>query len=575
MMNPVLLALVALPTAGPAGPPAAAVAQDDPPIKVWLSKRTPIERGKRVRVRVKTLDDGYVLVLHADPDGRVRVLFPLDPFVDHFLRGGDDFEIRGRGDREAFQVFESSGTGMVYAAYSRDPFRFDELVLGDHWDYQLDVWRVGDDPEADLTALAARMAAGGRFDYDLVRYDVWDRVAAYRGYGYYPGYNSGLHFRIGFQMGRSYYPFWYRFRVGYFYSRCYDWYYHDPYWYDPYYCDPFYTRLGYDPYFYPYWYDPYWYGPYWGGRYFVGTYYVYSPRYVVTRRPIAFVDRHYRFKQPDLRGDNTTLIGMRRRLPSAGATVRRAVVTSTDRRVLQTRTRAVTDGRRVVTTRDRSADQVRRVLGPTKQTPDDGRRVITRPRADNGDRRIQADGWGITDGRRVITPKTTGMTRPETRVRTQTPRVPDGRRTVQPPTTPRDNPATRVRRPVTRTTREVVRQPVTRGAATVTRSANVQRRPNVSTTPQRSRTPVRRATPSSSTRSRPAVSTPSRTRTVAPSRTPVRRTTPARSVSRPPTRSAVPARRPTTRSAMPSRPTVRRAPVRRPAVRRPPSRRPG
>lgn len=567
MMNPVLLALVALPAAGPAELPAGAVVPDDPPIKVWLNKRAPIERGNRVRVGVKTLDDGYVLVLHADPDGRVRVLFPLDPFMDHFLRGGDDFEIRGRGDREAFEVFESSGTGMVYAAYSRDPFQFDELVLGDHWDYQLDVWRVGDDPEADLTALAARMARGAHFDYDLVRYDVWDRVASYRGYRYYGGYNSGLRFSIGFHMGRGYYPFWYRFRVGYYYSRCYDWYYYDPYFYDPYYCDPFYTFAGYSPYYFPYWHDPYWYGPYWGGRYYVGTYYVYSPRYVVTRRPVAFVDRNYRFKQPARRGDNTSLIGMRRRQPSAGATVRRAVLTSTDRRVLETRERAVTDSRRVLTTRARTADQGRRVLAPAERAVNDGRRVMTRPRAENGDRRIQADGWGITDGRRVIAPKTTGRTPPDARVRTRVPDLPDRRSTVQPPATRRTEPAAQRHRPVSRTTRQVSRQPDSRATTVVRRPANVSRRPNVSTTPQ-SRTPVRRATPSRTPQTRPAVRTPSRSRSVRPSRTPVRRAAPTRAV-RPPTRMVAPARRPAIRSARPSRPAVRRAPVRRPPVRRP------
>ena len=70
--------------------------QGDPPVRLWLNKDH-VQLGDRVRVDVRTESDGYLLVLHAEPDGRVRVLFPLDPIHDNFVRGGDEFEVRGRG----------------------------------------------------------------------------------------------------------------------------------------------------------------------------------------------------------------------------------------------------------------------------------------------------------------------------------------------------------------------------------------------------------------------------------------------------------------------------------------------
>src|SRR2546427_11505282 len=71
--------------------------------------------GDRARVYVESAQDGYLVVLHADPEGRVRVLFPLDPRDDDFIRGGKRFEVRGRADRDAFQIEADEGSGTVLA----------------------------------------------------------------------------------------------------------------------------------------------------------------------------------------------------------------------------------------------------------------------------------------------------------------------------------------------------------------------------------------------------------------------------------------------------------------------------
>ena len=258
-------------------PPAVAAVQDDPPIRITLNNDRRYRRGDRAKVQVRVDDDGYLLVLHADPDGRVRVLFPLDPSDDNFVRGGRSYEIRGRGDREAFAVDVSSGSGAVYAAVSRDPFRFDGFVTGDHWDARaISDEPLQRDPEPELNELVRRMSTG-RFEYDLVAYDVSERAATVvyaptvvRSSYYDPFcdrytlytwdcdpyyYNGGSRVSIHIGFGRPYYGY----RPGYYYDPYYSPYdrdiyrygsyygYYDPYYYRPIYRypAPYYNRPGY------------------------------------------------------------------------------------------------------------------------------------------------------------------------------------------------------------------------------------------------------------------------------------------------------------------------------------------
>lgn len=239
------------------GPPAALPArapavQDDPAIRIWLSDDGRYQRGDRAQVQVKTQDDGYLLVLQVDPDGHLRVLFPLDPNDDAFVRGGKKYEITGRGDRESFMVDQRSGHGTVYAAVSRDPFRFDGYVTGDHWDYAaLDDVHVSDKPEADLNEFVQRLARSD-FDYDVLGYDVYENVVygsgttvynygpmiysdGYDGFGCYSYWGcGGSSIFIGINLGHH--------------RRFYD-----PFFYGPVYYDPFFYR----PFYYPVYYYPY------------------------------------------------------------------------------------------------------------------------------------------------------------------------------------------------------------------------------------------------------------------------------------------------------------------------------
>src|SRR5919106_3263741 len=133
MISELLLPLL---LAGELSSPAPTIAAaDEPPIQLWINNDRRFVPGDRAKVQVRTEDDGYLLVFHVDPEGYLRVLFPLDPDRDNFVRGGKKYEVKGRGDRESFEA-DSKGSGTVYAAVSRAPFRFDNFVIGDHWDYR-------------------------------------------------------------------------------------------------------------------------------------------------------------------------------------------------------------------------------------------------------------------------------------------------------------------------------------------------------------------------------------------------------------------------------------------------------
>jgi len=192
-------------------------------------------------VKVRTAEDGYVVVLRSDAQGRVRVLFPLDPTDDDFVRGGRTIEVRGRGDREAFYVDDADGAGLVLAARSAAPFKFDEFVRGDHWDYRvLTAREAGDDKEQALLDIAQRMTPDGHFDYDEAHYSVASVDSYYSGYNHY---YSPFGMRVGFGYGYGGWPY-YRYGA---YSSCYD-----PFFYAPLSCSSFYDPFFYRPYYRPF-----------------------------------------------------------------------------------------------------------------------------------------------------------------------------------------------------------------------------------------------------------------------------------------------------------------------------------
>jgi Domain of unknown function (DUF4384) len=190
-------------------------------ISLWTNRdEDPYRRGEQARVYFKPEIDGYITVLRVDTDGRTRVLFPREPWEDNFARGGGTFEVLDRDDR-AFTIDDYPGVGYIFAVSSPDPFRYDEFVRGDHWDYRLIAdGRVRGDPYVSLTEFASRIAGPGEYDYDIIPYYVEEHYDyprfvcydchSYVSYSYWNPYHySCSRFRIVIYDDYYYYPYRY------------------------------------------------------------------------------------------------------------------------------------------------------------------------------------------------------------------------------------------------------------------------------------------------------------------------------------------------------------------------------
>jgi hypothetical protein len=232
-----------LATSGTASDTSFAVARvGAPPIQLWMNGDRRFREGERVRVQVETEVDGFLLVLHSDTEGRVRVLFPVEPRDDALVQARRRYEVRAADNaRDAF-VADYEGTGLVWAAVAADPWRFEEISRDGRWDYgRLDVDRDAD-PERALTDLAQRISSSRGFDYDVLGYRVYGSslytasyyprpIYIYDDYLFCGGWNwrfhgcnrwpldGGFHISVGYGgfYDPWYYPYRYRYGYGYGY----------------------------------------------------------------------------------------------------------------------------------------------------------------------------------------------------------------------------------------------------------------------------------------------------------------------------------------------------------------------
>ncbi|HEX9165577.1 MAG TPA: DUF4384 domain-containing protein, partial [Gemmatimonadales bacterium] len=257
MFLTMLMALIA-PPAIPAGETPAFMAE---PVRLWIGGNRSFRSGDPVKVQVETGRTGHLLVLHLDPTGRVRVLFPITPADDPFVQAGRRYELRQPGEGVSFVAAEG-GVGLVYAALAEQPFRFDGLVTpeGEWSGAAFQIARESENPEADLTALVQGIVTDRGFDYDLLDYQVAGRVAQdvevpawwsptygevddCMGCGMWATEGVYINVGLGFGWGWPYYynPWYWGYGYGYGYY---------PGYYPPYY-------PGYYPPYYPGYYPPY------------------------------------------------------------------------------------------------------------------------------------------------------------------------------------------------------------------------------------------------------------------------------------------------------------------------------
>jgi Domain of unknown function (DUF4384) len=204
--------------------PPATIPGDRPRVEVWTNRGDdPYHSGQGARVFLRADRDAYVTLFRVDTDGRVRVLFPRDPWEDNFVRGGREFEVTGIRSDEAFEIDDYPGVGYVFAVAAADPFDFDQITSGDHWDYRVITdGRLRGDPYVAMTDLAQDIlpADYSDWDYDLVPYYVEQHYDyprflcydchTYASYAYWNPYAySCVRFRIVVYDDPYYYPYRY------------------------------------------------------------------------------------------------------------------------------------------------------------------------------------------------------------------------------------------------------------------------------------------------------------------------------------------------------------------------------
>src|SRR5215472_10981949 len=97
----VLLAAVAsgLPThAKPTAPALPPRVVEGVPVRLFLDQAR-YAPGADGQVRVQIGQDGYLVVLYANPDGHVSIAWPVDPGVSDRVSADTDIEVLSRGNR--------------------------------------------------------------------------------------------------------------------------------------------------------------------------------------------------------------------------------------------------------------------------------------------------------------------------------------------------------------------------------------------------------------------------------------------------------------------------------------------
>ena len=212
-------------------PAAAAQAHDSSPrhslgsISVWSDTEQPYRRGAGARVYVRTREPGHVTVLRVDTDGRIRTIFPREPWGSTYVRGGRTMALTpDPRHRYSFAVDDDPGVGYVFAVISPVPFQYQEVTRGDYWDFRvIDDGRIQGDPYVALTDLARRIAPRGNFRYDIAPYYVehryeYPRFVCYDCHSYArydewdPYATSCVRYRLVIYDDPAYYP--YRYNQG-------------------------------------------------------------------------------------------------------------------------------------------------------------------------------------------------------------------------------------------------------------------------------------------------------------------------------------------------------------------------
>lgn len=99
-------------------------------VDVWTDRgeRAVYYAGERIRIYFEVSRDAYVVVYDVDTEGRVRLIFPVDPYSDGWVQSGTTYRLPPVGTAWDLTVSGPPGIDYVVAVASTEPFLWDEYV---------------------------------------------------------------------------------------------------------------------------------------------------------------------------------------------------------------------------------------------------------------------------------------------------------------------------------------------------------------------------------------------------------------------------------------------------------------
>ena len=148
-------------------------------IAVSITEPDFFTRYDGVSVSFESTRDGFVTVFRVDTDGRLRVLYPREPWQDNFAVAGRRYRVENRSTQHgphAFVVDDYPGVGYVFAIVSAERFDYAAYVRNDHWEYRnaANNGRITGDPYVALVEVVERMVPSEDvpWAFDVVPYFV-------------------------------------------------------------------------------------------------------------------------------------------------------------------------------------------------------------------------------------------------------------------------------------------------------------------------------------------------------------------------------------------------------------------
>ena len=164
-----------------------------PPVDLWLDQVS-YDRGARMRPYFTTEPGAYVVVVRVTSDGELRVMYPGRPRDQRpFVLGQFTNDRMPSSGDPSLNLYESSGTGFVFAIASYKKFDLSYFVHGSSWNGArlASFGRYGDPFEIVRSFVDRILPQTADYSLDYELYEVYSR-------GRRSAYSSGIYGSSGY-----------------------------------------------------------------------------------------------------------------------------------------------------------------------------------------------------------------------------------------------------------------------------------------------------------------------------------------------------------------------------------------